>query len=97
MLIGAVRQIDALWQPLAGGALDDSALKEIYIMVHNMSGSAATFQLPQLTEVAHRLEQSLHEAMECKSQPTSGDRAQIEALIETLKAVAGEATGAGLT
>ncbi|MDO9371257.1 MAG: Hpt domain-containing protein [Gammaproteobacteria bacterium] len=87
-----IRQIDALWQPLAGGALDDSALKAIYVMAHNMCGSADTFRLPQLTEEARLLDRALQEVVEGKSQLTPKVRAHIGELVAALKAVVGKLT-----
>ena len=82
-----VREIRELWARVESGR-DAEATRTLYLRVHNLAGTAATYGHRSLGDVARQLEQVIGEGTAGGAGPTPGGRRAAPGLIDALDAAA---------
>jgi CheY-like chemotaxis protein len=80
-----VREIRELWARVESGP-DAEATRTLYVRVHNLAGTAATYGHPTLSDIARQLEQVINEGTAGGAKATSSGRRAAPGLIDALDA-----------
>ena len=80
-----VREIRELWARVESGP-DAEATRTLYLRVHSLAGTAATYGYPSLSDVARQLEQVIGEGTAGGARPEPGSRQAAPRLIDALDA-----------
>ena len=83
-----LREIRDLWARVESGP-DAEAARALYLRVHSLAGTAATYGYPALSDVARHLEQVIGTGTTAGDEPSPGSRQIAPGLIEALDAAAG--------
>jgi HPt (histidine-containing phosphotransfer) domain-containing protein len=82
-----LREIRALWTRVESGG-DAGAARTLYLRVHSLAGTAATYGYPLMSDVARKLEQVISDGMDGGAEPAPGSRRMAPELIEALDGAA---------
>ena len=82
-----VREIRELWARVESGP-DADATRSLYLRVHNLAGTAATYGHPTLGDVAKQLEEVIDEDTAGGAKATPGGRQAAPGLIDALDSAA---------
>ncbi len=82
-----VREIRELWARVESGP-DAEATRSLYLRVHNLAGTAATYGHPTLGDVAKQLEEVIDEGTAGGAKATPGGRQAAPGLIDALDSAA---------
>lgn len=85
-----LQELRSSWNRLQHVSWDAKALTFMEQCAHKLSGSGATFQLPEISQGAQALEEQLQQLLK-KADATPAERNQIEALLSGLERVADKA------
>lgn len=85
-----IRQIELLWKGLLA-KWEGEAISNLHRQVHSLTGSGATFGVPELSASARQLEQLLKEIVATERPASEEQRVIIQAGIESLQHLAKEA------
>lgn len=77
LLPARIVKIEAGWHDVAGGAWNIAAAKELHLLLHNLTGSAGTFGLPDVSQLARTADLELEALLTAHGDPTHG---QLEAM-----------------
>ncbi len=83
-----VREIRELWARVESGTGDAEAMRTLYLRVHNLAGTAATYGHTTLGAVAKQLEEVIDEGTAGGAKATPGCRKAAPGLIDTLDSAA---------
>jgi HPt (histidine-containing phosphotransfer) domain-containing protein len=83
-LPGTVAQMEELWRRIAAAELPLFRLSELVRTAHSISGSGATFGLPDASAAAGELEQFLDRLIESGQPPGTAEREMASALLVAL-------------
>ncbi len=81
--------IEEAWSRLAADSWAVEPARELLRLVHNLSGSGATFGVAELSAAAREFEQQLQAAIGERSPPAAQARARMQAALAQLRAVVG--------
>ncbi len=82
-----IREIRDLWERVES-APDAEAARTLYLRVHSLAGTAATYGHPSLSDVAKQLEQVIGDHTAGGAEPAPGNRAAAPGLIDALDSAA---------
>ena len=81
-------QLEAAWHRLEKPEWDEEGWTALHRMVHSLTGSGKTFGFSLLSDVAHKLEQTLKQPLQEKCAPEEEQRKLISVLLSELLQVA---------
>jgi HPt (histidine-containing phosphotransfer) domain-containing protein len=84
--------IEESWLRLAAGRWEAGSARELLRLVHNLTGSGATFGIAELSAAAREFEQQLQAAIGDRSPLSAEARARIQAALAQVRAVVGRLT-----
>lgn len=87
-LPATVAQMEDLWRRLVASEIPPSKLAELARMAHSITGSGATFGIPQASRAARELELFLEKFNISGALPGAADQASVAALLAALKRAA---------
>jgi chemotaxis protein histidine kinase CheA len=87
-LPGTVAQMEDLWRRLVAAETPPSKLADLARMAHSITGSGATFGLPEASCAARELELFLDAFTTSGALPGPADRASVAALLAALRQAA---------
>ena len=84
--------IEESWSRLATGSWEAGPARDLLRLVHNLTGSGATFGVAELSAAAREFEQQLQAAIGDRSPLSAEARARIQAAFAQVRAVVGRLT-----
>lgn len=88
-LPGKLAEIDGLWRDLMNGALPPAALTDLRRELHTLAGSARTFGVSHVSELAAAAEMVIEPFWEKHSLPDPAGAAELTRLLDALNRPAG--------
>ncbi|MBE0615454.1 MAG: Hpt domain-containing protein [Burkholderiales bacterium] len=81
-------QMEDLWRCVVAAEIPSLRLSELVRMAHSISGSGATFGLPQVSKTARELELFIEQLAESDRQPGPAEQEAVAALLAALRRAA---------
>jgi diguanylate cyclase (GGDEF)-like protein len=85
-----IEAINALWDKLSSGEVQDDVVEELHRQVHSLAGSGATFGMPSVSQSARNLEILLKSIIQSASAIDGDEKAQVVTLLDSLNDAAQE-------
>ena len=87
-LPGSVAQMEELWRSLVAAGMPPLRLAELVRMVHSVTGSGATFGVPDASRAARELEECLERIGRSGRLPGPQEQERVSALLAALRQAA---------
>ena len=87
-LPGTVAQMEDLWRSLVAAGMPPLPLAELVRMVHSITGSGATFGVPDASRAARELEECLERIGRSGRLPGPQEQERVSALLAALRQAA---------